>query len=593
MTTIAQPPVVRDTVPATAPAAVPLIGQVATWARRRPTETAYTFVDFVADPDGVRQDLSWLELHRRATALAARIRRVAAPGERVAVLAPPGLGYVVALYGAWYAGAVAVPLFPPDQPRHAARLAGSYADCAPRCVVTTTAVAGAVADFVRANGGGAVLLADEAAGPDAAGVDPVGPGPATSDQDIAYLQYTSGSTRDPAGVEISYGNLAANVRQLWTAFAGGRIRFAAVNWIPLFHDMGLLATVAMPLLHGTRSVFFDPMAFLMRPERWLRLLSAEESAYTAAPNFAYDYCVRRVDPLLRASFDLSRVFMWLNGAEPVRATTLAAFADAFRASGLDRRALCAAYGLAEATVFVAGDRPDHRPTVTRFDRAALAAGQARPVTDERPAAALVSCGRPVGQRIAIVDPHRRVTLPDGQVGEIWVYGPNTARRYWRQPERSAEVFEAVLAGSAGLPVGPWLRTGDLGFLDGGRLYVTGRWKDLVIVAGRNHYPQDIEATAIGGCRALEEGRVVAFSVPVGAGEGAVVLAEPRSAPGGWHPDQVARDVRKAVWAAHDLALHDVVLAAPGGVPRTSSGKLSRAVARARYLAGAFATPRVG
>ncbi|GAA4703517.1 fatty acyl-AMP ligase [Phytohabitans rumicis] len=598
MSAIAQSRVIHRVRPAVEPVAVPLVGRIATWARQRPTDTAYTFVDFGTDPDGVRHELTWGDAHRRATALARRIRRVAAPGDRVAVLAPPGLEQVVALFAAWYAGAIAVPLFPPDLARHAERLAASYADCAPRCVITTAAARERVADFVRTAGGEpTLLLADDL--DDGGGGDGGPPRSAAFPDDIAYLQYTSGSTRNPAGVEISYGNLAANVRQVWSALAGNRTRFTSVNWLPLFHDMGLVATVAVPLLHGSRSVFFDPAAFLMRPERWLRLLGAEEAAYTAAPNFAYDYCVRRIDPAARAGFDLSRVFMFLNGAEPVRADTVAAFAEAFAGTGLNPSVLCAAYGLAEATVFVAADRSDRPPTVTLFDRVALASGLAREAGeagDPQEASALVSCGRAAGQRIAIVDPDRRVPLPDGRVGEIWVFGPNTAHRYWRQPKRSAEVFGATLAGSGGLPVGPWLRTGDLGVLHDGQLYVTGRRKDLVIVAGRNHYPQDIEETVAVASPVLADGRVVAFSVPVGGAEGAVggaegavVVAERcrSTPPGGWQPDEVARDVRGAVWAAHDLALHDVVLTEPGGLPRTSSGKLSRSVARERYLAGSF------
>lgn len=578
--------------PAPAPVAVPLVGRLATWAHRRPADTAYTFVDFAADPEGVPRDLSWGELHRRATVLAGRLRRVSAQGDRVAVLAPSGPEYVVALFACWYAGTVAVPLFPPDLPRHGERLASSYVDCAPRCVVTTSAAADRVKEFIEARPGRpALILADD----DGAAAEPFTRSAASRD-DVAYLQYTSGSTRTPAGVVISYGNLAANVRQLWTAFAEGRGAVTAVNWLPLFHDMGLLATVAVPLLHGTRSVFFDPVAFLMRPERWLRLLSTAGTAYTAAPNFAYDYCVRRIAPAARAGFDLSRVFVWLNGAEPVRAGTVAAFADAFAGSGVDRSAICAAYGLAEATVFVAGDPPERPPTVTRFDRVALAAGTARVARDGAATSELVSCGRPVGQRVAIVDPDRRVRLPDGEVGEIWVYGANTARRYWRQPELTAEVFGAMLTGSGGLPIGPWMRTGDLGVVYEGELYITGRRKDLIIVAGRNHYPQDIEATAAAAAPQVADGHVVAFAVshfggPDGAVEKAVVVAErARSAPpGDQRPDEAARDVRAAVWAAHDLALHDVLLIEPGGLPRTSSGKLTRNLARERYLAGGFPT----
>jgi fatty acid CoA ligase FadD32 len=325
-------------------------------------------------------------------------------------------------------------------------------------------------------------------------------------------------------VEITHRNLAANVRQLWTAFGGGRTRYTGVNWLPLFHDMGLLATVAMPVLNGTDAVFLDPAAFLMRPARWLRLLSGRPAAYTAAPNFAYDYCLRRVASDDREGLDLSGVFLWLNGGEPVDAGTMDRFAAAFRDAGVLPQALCAAYGLAEATAFVAADRPDRPPTVTRFDRMAL-----------------VSCGTPVGQEVAIVD------------GEIRVRGPNVSRQH-----------------------SPWLRTGDLGLVHDGQLYVTGRLKDMLILAGRNHYPQEIEATVA----SLSRGRVVAFGLPVEGEERAVVVAE-RSTSAPWDE----HEVRAAVWAAHNLPLHDIVPTAPGTIPRTSSGKLSRTACRQRYLAG--------
>jgi len=331
---------------------------------------------------------------------------------------------------------------------------------------------------------------------------------------------------------------------------------------------------------GSEAVFLDPVAFLMQPARWLRLLSGRPAAYTAAPNFAYDYCLRRLTDADLAGLDLRGVFLWLNGAEPVRPATLDRFAARL---GLDRTTLCPAYGLAEATVFVAAGGVDRPPRATSFDRDQLAAGRAVPAAGP----ALASCGRPAGQRVAIVDPHRGTARPAGQVGEIWVHGPNVARRYWRRPEHSAGVFGAVLAGPLpdGLPAGPWLRTGDLGVLHDGELYITGRLKDLIIVAGRNHYPQDVEETVSAACPAL--GRVAAFTVPADGTERAVVLAERSRAAGPqWRPAEIVRDIRRAVWHHHDLALHDVVLAEPGTIARTTSGKVSRTECRARYLAEA-------
>jgi len=558
----------------------PLLDRLARWARTRPDAPAYSFVDYLAHPDGKVDACTWAQLHRRATALARRLRRVAGPGERVAIMAPSSLEYVVAMIASWYAGTVAVPLFAPDLPGHADRLAATYADCDPRCVVTAPSSARTVREFLAGRQHHAEILVESADEPPDDGWRPA---PARGD-DVAYLQYSSGSTRTPAGVEITHRNLTANVAQVCAALIGARRRCTGVSWLPLFHDMGLLAGIALPLWAGTEAVLFDPVAFLLRPARWMRLLSARPHAYTAAPNFAYDYCLRRLGPDDLAGLDLSGVFLWLNGAEPIRAATLERFAQMLgdAGTGLRRQAICPAYGLAEATVFVTGDGTDRPPTTATFDRTRLAAGQAVPAVPGAGHSTLVSCGTPTGQRVAVVDPDRGVALDDGLVGEIWVHGPNVARGYWRQPERSRQVFAAALAGPLpdGLPRQPWLRTGDLGMLHDGELYVTGRLKDLLIVAGRNHYPQDVEETVAGVSPAL--GRVAAFTVTHDDQERVVVMGE-RTGDG--DDPEIIRAARQAVWHRHDLALHDVVLIKPGGVPRTTSGKVSRTGCRARYLAG--------
>ena len=573
-------------VPTTAQAAESLVGRLVTWATDRPDEPAYTFVDYLVEPGGRPQTLTWAQLDRRVRTLAGRLRQMTAPGDRVAVLAPSGLDYVVALYAAWYAGAVAVPLFAPGLPGHAERLVAAYDDCAPRCVLTVADAAAAVRDFVADRAQPAEVLVVDAAGDPA---EPPADEPVSFALDeVAYLQYTSGSTRTPAGVEITHRNLTANVAQLWSALTGGRERITGVNWLPLFHDMGLLSTVALPLWKGTDSVFLDPVAFLMQPARWLRLLSGRDAAFTAAPNFAYELCLRRWRQEDLDGLDLSGVFLWLNGAEPVRADTLHRFATALRDTGVDERALCAAYGLAEATVFVSGQSPELPPAVWRVDRDRLAAGEAVPPDGDAVASELVSCGPPAGQRVAIVDPATGAVLPPGRVGEVWVHGPNVARRYWRQPERSDAVFAARLDPAPdGLPAGPWLRTGDLGTRHDGELFITGRLKDLLIVAGRNHYPQDIEVTVAQAAPAMRAGRIAVFAVTISGEERAVVVGErSRSAPAG-EPDGMAQRIRQAVWRGHDLALHDVLLTEPGAVPHTSSGKISRSACREQYLAGAF------
>ncbi|MGA5764703.1 fatty acyl-AMP ligase [Nonomuraea bangladeshensis] len=549
-----------------------LITRVARWAREVPDAPAYTFVDHLGD--GSRRTYTWARADLKARALAVRLRELARPGDRAAVLAPSGLDYVVAVLGTMYARLVAVPLFAPGLPGHGERLERAFADAAPAVVLTTTAARPGVDAFL----GETRLLEEE---PPVVAVDAVSDLLADEWErepiaagDLAYLQYTSGSTRAPAGVEITHGNLTANAAQLWEVFRARPRVSAAVLWLPLFHDMGLVATVAMPIMGANRAVFMDPVAFVMSPVRWLRLLSEEADAFTGAPNFAYEFTAARVRPEDKEGLDLSGVRVMLNGAEPVRPGAFAAFDAAFAGCGLRPEAHTPAYGLAEATVFVAATGRDERPVVTAFSRDALREGRAVPWR-EGPASHLVACGRPHGQRIRIVGDAG--DQPDGHVGEIWVRGPNVARAYWRDPARTAEVF-----GADG-----WLRTGDLGVWHDGRLYVTGRIKDLVIVDGRNHYPQDIEATVQEAHEAVRRDRVAAFAVPGEDTERLVVVAERSRRGQGADAAEVARAVRAAVRAGHDLAVHDFVLTEAGAVPRTSSGKLARRACLRAYLEGAL------
>ncbi len=569
----------------------PLAARAARWAGEFPQHPAYTFVDYSTDQAGVHHTLTWESVHRRACAVAARVRHVVAPGERAAILTPQGLDYVVAMLGTMYAGVIAVPVSSPDLPGHTERLRATFADCDPQCVLTNTAALQRVSRFLHEQPVPAVkevIAVDEVDGT----LADSWPGELPPTDAIAYLQYTSGSTRSPAGVEITHANMAANARQVEAAFIDGEPTL--VSWLPLFHDMGLILTIALPLLYGNQAVFTDPMAFIMTPARWLRLLGEHSGVITAAPNFAYDYCVSRVPDRDKRGLDLSGVRVCVNAAEPVRAATVERFNAAFGDCGLAPEAHSTAYGLAEATVYVSAESPRHRSVVTAFDRDALAAGHAQPAAaDDERASRLVSCGTPSGQRVAIVDPQTGVPLPAGQVGEIWVHGPNVARAYWRQPQRSAEVFAATMAQpGADAPAGPWLRTGDLGVEHEGALYVTGRLKDLVIVDGRNHYPQDIEATAQAAHTALRRDHLAAFAVPGEGGEGVVVVGErsTRLSATECDPVDVAVSVRRAVASQHDLRLYDFVLVEPASVPRTSSGKVARRACRQLYLDGKFDGP---
>ncbi|HET9172308.1 MAG TPA: fatty acyl-AMP ligase, partial [Actinospica sp.] len=414
--------------------------------------------------------------------------------------------------------------------------------------------------------------------------------------EIAYLQYTSGSTRTPAGVMITHENVVRNARQVLTCFPGSTV----VSWLPLFHDMGLVVNICMPVVGGFPSVLMDPVAFLARPERWLRLIGSHPNVFAAAPNFAYDYCVAKVRPESVADLRLDRVHALANGAEPIRPRTLRAFAAAFAATGLRPEVLSPSYGLAEATVFVASDGARSAPHEVACDRAALAEGRIVPAAqdaDEACVTTLVACGTPVDQEVRIVEPGGLRALADGSVGEILVRGANVGAGYWKRAEQTAEIFGAVLPGTGEQP---WLRTGDLGALHDGRLLVTGRLKDLLIIDGRNHYPQDVEETVHAALDADRRERAAVFAVPGDEGEAVVAVAERRrdrmkkeavAAAEAELANSVDHLVRARVAGTHGLRLDRLVLVPPGTIPRTSSGKVSRSACRAAYLRGEYAEGR--
>ncbi|UOB15123.1 fatty acyl-AMP ligase [Streptomyces sp. HP-A2021] len=569
--------------PPLAPVCPTLPEYVRHWAENTPGRRAFTFVEHPAPHSrGVHRTLTWRRLDVRVRALAARLAGQAGPGDRVALLCPQGTEYVTAFLAALAAGLVAVPLYPPGLPGHADRLSGVLADARCSVVVTTSRCRDEVRDFLGPDGP-RIVVADEVPDDDAGDWRPVPPDAGAT----AYLQYTSGSTRAPAGVEISHGNVVANARQALAAYGADTRPVTCVGWLPLYHDMGLVLSVAAPVTRGALSVLMDPAAFLHEPVRWLRLLSAHPNAVSAAPNFAYDYCAATVSEDQKEGLRLDRVTALINGSEPVRPGTADRFHAAFAGQGLAPRTHCPSYGLAEATVFVCAARPGEPIGRFSLDRDALAAGKALPARADDPRAVLLAgCGTPAGQRVRIADPVTRALLSEGEVGEIWVQGPNVGRGYWNRGP--GDVFGAEFADAEAAP-GGWLRTGDLGTVLEGQLVVTGRLKDLIIVDGRNHYPQDVEATAQDSDPAVRRDRLAAFAVPGGAGERVVIVAEHARTVRLAELDvpAVVRAVRGAVSARHGLRLADVVLVPPGTVPRTSSGKVSRALTRARYLEGAY------
>ncbi|MEV0522618.1 fatty acyl-AMP ligase [Streptomyces sp. NPDC050439] len=574
-----------------------LTDHLAHWAAARPHQRAFTYVDFPEPSSpGLHHTLGWQGLDVRARAIAGRIAATAGPGERAALLLPQGLDYAAAFLGCLYAGVIAVPLFSPELPGHEGRLAAVLADCEPACVLAEAATAPGVERFMAGQGLPPVPVVQvDRPGEASQATLPERPEP----DDIAYLQYTSGSTRSPAGVVISHANVVANARQAIDAFAAEAAANTTVGWLPLFHDMGLVLSVAAPVVGGFPSVLMDPVAFLEHPVRWLRLLAAYPGTISAAPNFAYDYCASRVDRDEAAELRLDRVKVLINGSEPVRPGTVERFRDAFADAGLAPEAHCPAYGLAEATVFVTTDTFAAPPTVVACDPLALSEGRLEAVeSTDSEATRLVACGTPAGQELRIADPATGAALQPGEVGEIMLRGPNVGLCYWKRNGLSEEVFgfrppgatgqdgEDGEAGEAG-----WLRTGDLGALHDGRLHVTGRLKDLIIVDGRNHYPQDIEETVQSAVDLVRRDRLAAFSAPWTGTETDVliVVAEHRRGAGPTEQEALAalRTATAAVSARHGLRLAELLLIPPGSLPRTSSGKVARAATRARHLLGAF------
>ncbi len=569
-----------------------LVGDcVERWAAERPLVAAHVFLEH--DRQQVRRsELSYGELEAWSRAVAACLMEHGARGDRVAILCPPGLGYVAAFTGALRSGLIGVPLFAPGLPGHDTRLENVIADCAPTVVLTVAGTEEAVVEMLRAVGLAdtvAVVCVDALRGDAGDGYER----PDLRPEQVAYLQYTSGSTRSPAGVVLTHENLMANSRQLVAAFepvVGGAERQAAVSWLPLFHDMGLVLALAMPLVVGCSGVTFDPLAFVQRPIRWLEALSGWDRAFSAAPNFAFGLAARRVRADDLAALDLTGVHAILNGAEPVTAGAIDAFTERFRACGLKEHAVRPAYGLAEATVFVAATRPGIRATALPASTSALQHHRIEPARGGEPATDVVAHGRAWGQELIVVDPDTHALLNAGLVGELWVRGPNVGAGYWGRDDESRSTFGAELREPPDGLAGAWLRTGDLGAMYDGHLFITGRRKDVVIIDGRNVYPQDIEHTVEGAHPVIAAHRSAAFGVrEASQTEALVVVAEVhRDAPSDDASRLAARWAAvEAVSAQHGVRVREVVLVQPHTVPRTSSGKIARAATRDLFISGSL------
>jgi amino acid adenylation domain-containing protein len=549
-----------------------------------PLRTAYTFLMF---GESSARSLTYAELDREARQLAVRLQQMGMQGERALLLYPAGLDYIVAFFACLYAGTIAVPAYPPSNNRHMPRLKAILGNCGAKLILSTIHVTDTLRQFAGAD---LTLLANHWLATDA--LDALDAsrwqGPDLRAADTAFLQYTSGSTGDAKGVTISHGNLIANQRLIKRRFGHGE-QSTVVGWLPLYHDMGLIGNVMQPLYCGASAVLMSPLAFLEKPLRWLQAISDYRAHTSGGPNFAYDLCVQKIGEHDKTGLDLSRWELAFNGAEPVKPDTLRRFSEAFAGCGFRRQAFYPCYGLAEATLLATGGAIQSDPRIAAFDKTGLEQRTARPVPDADPnARRLVSCGSVESEQdLRVVDPATGAMCPAGRIGEIWLGGPGIAEGYWQNAEATERTFIADAEGRR------WLRTGDLGFIDGSELFISGRLKDLIIVRGRNYYPHDLEYAVETATDALNPASAAAFAVDEGDGEKVVVVAELKRG-------RLRQGDYRAEFAAMRARLTDecgvqadrILLLKPGAVLKTSSGKVRRGACRELYLRQGFQTVAV-
>src|SRR5262245_3318736 len=546
-------------------------------AATQPTDRAYGFLN----GDGTLEtELTFADLHRNAAAWAGRLREYAEPGDRALLMFLPGLEFVVAFFACMLSGIIAVPMMPPRR-RGGDSSKAIVADCAPRLILTNRdLVKGPRADVLERFCDTdiqivTVNLADAAEEPPARSL--------AHNQTTAFLQYTSGSTSVPKGVVVTHCNLLNNLEMIRIAYDNTKAS-TYVSWVPLYHDMGLILNALQSLYVGAGCILLAPATFMHRPLIWLRAISDYRAEVAGAPNFAFDHCVDRFRLDQMQGVDLSCWKVAFNGAEPVRAATIRRFAEALVPFGFDAQAAYPCYGMAEATLLISGGRRGGGPVIRTVSGVALQRHQVSAPAEAEDAQEVVGCGRSLhGEDIAIVDPDSLRRMPASNVGEIWVRGENVAQAYWRKPDETHATFQAHIDGE---PETAWLRTGDLGFLDeGGELFVTGRIKDIILVRGMNHYPQDIEHTVQSCHPALRRHFGAAFAVQRPNGQEQLVIVQEieRVHRRAENLVEIVHDIREAIAEEHELTAADIVLIRTGTLPITTSGKIQRALTRQRWL----------
>ncbi|MBV8861753.1 MAG: AMP-binding protein [Mycobacterium sp.] len=567
-------------------------------AARQPDAAAYTFIDYEQDPAGFAETVTWSQVHRRTLAVADELRRYGSAGDRAAILAPEGLDYIAAFLGALLAGFIAVPLPAPDFRIHDERILAALRDCSPSIILTTSSMVDDVTRYARLQDHShpsrrmCVIEVDSLDFDSPRYLDPIY---SAHHHNTAYLQYTSGSTRQPAGVMVSHRNVLANLDQMCNvsfANCGNRPpqELSFVSWLPFHHDMGLIFTIFTPMFTGNPVEFIRPLSFVQRPARWMQMLGSKRLSYSCAPNFALELAARGTSDEDMVGLDLGGVLAINSGAERVQPATVKEFTRRFARFNLRNTVIRPSYGLAEATLWVASPHTGRPAAAVRFDNEQLSRGYAKPCNAQQDCGAeLVGHGEPRMCDVRIVDPDRGTENPPGEIGEIWIHGANVASGYWQKPAQTKHTFGGrIAAPSPRTAQGPWLRSGDLGVMFDGELFIVGRMKDMLIVEGRNHYPDDIEATI----QRITQGRVAAVSVSDDRTEQLVVIAEisERTRLDGDETHQlraIKRDIVSAIAAAHGLRVADLVLVAPGCIPTTSSGKVRRSTCGERYRKDEF------
>lgn len=567
------------------PAFKNLIDLVRTRSQTSANESLYTFL---LDGDDDEDKLSYAGLEESSRRLGAFFQQENAKGERALLLYPPGLDYIRAFFGCLYSGVIAVPAYPPDPNRlnrTLPRLLSIIRDSQAKYVLTTRVIKD-MAEFL-------FVEAPELRELTWISTDDLSPELASqwkdlgaSEKDLAFLQYTSGSTGEAKGVMVSHGNLLHNLELIKVACQFGP-HSQGVSWLPPYHDMGLIAGILEPLYANYPMTLFSPLDFLQKPLRWLKALSKYKGTMTGGPNFAYELCVRKASPEFIQSIDLSHWDLASSGAEPVQAGTIHRFYETFKACGFKFESFFPSYGLAENTLIVCGHKNFKASDIKHLDKKAFEQHKVVEVSPSDSTLSIVSCGPNIAdQKIIIVNPENFAELPSDEVGEIWISGPSVAQGYWNKPDKNEEIFAAF----TNLKKGPFLRTGDLGFIENGNLFIAGRLKDLIIVRGAKHYPHDIEFSIEKADLPLRLGCGAAFSVPLDSEEGLVVsweVDQPKME--GTSYEEVFQKIREVLAQNHEIKTHAIVLLKKGHLPKTSSGKIQRSAAKEAFLKNTFKT----